>query len=302
MYKLFIYDNINMPIHDGIYEYQNVVPFCKKGIRDNFQITNNPSEADIFYMGQFSEGRFYGLGQFYLLDEYPDKHVCDIEGDWFNVALPEHVLSKCIFTINGLKNEYKHHLNRMFIRPTFSKNLMKLLHQDHKHDINYNRKFTFIGFNDPLNIRLQLKYFLESKYQNNTDIIITNKWLGSSDSKDDHDKFNNMILSGTFSLCPRGTGVDSVRFLESCYHGRIPIVISDNICFGYDFPTKFYFQQNPNENYEEFFDHIVNLSDNEIKKYSNNAKKFFNTYVKSYFDDPTKFFMRWHTRRYKNGI
>jgi len=293
MYKLFMYDNISMPIHDNVDVYQNVIPFCKKGIADNFEITNNPSDADIFYMGQFSEGRFYGLGQFYLLDEYPDKHVCDIEGDWFNVTLPEHVLSKCIFTINGLKNEYKHNLNRMFIRPTFSKNLMRLLTQDNEHDINYNRKFTFIGFNDPLNIRLQLKYFLESKYQSNTDIVITNRWLGSSDSKDDHDKFNNMILSGTFSLCPRGTGVDSVRFLESCYHGRIPIVISDNVCFGYDFPYKFYFQHNPRENYDEFFDSIFHMSNKTIEEYSNNARRFFNEYVREYFKDPTKFFMKW---------
>jgi len=244
-------------------------------------------------MGQFAEGKFYGFGQFYYIDEYPDKHICDIEGDWFNVSLPNHVLSKCIFTINGLKNEYKFNLNRMFIRPTFSKNLMRLLTQDNEHDINYNRKFTFIGFNDPLNIRLQLKYFLESKYQSNTDIVITNRWLGSSDSKDDHDKFNNMILSGTFSLCPRGTGVDSVRFLESCYHGRIPIVISDNVCFGYDFPDKFYFQHNPRENYDEFFDSIFHMSNKTIEEYSNNARRFFNEYVREYFKDPTKFFMKW---------
>jgi hypothetical protein len=281
-----------MPSHDTVEVYQNTVPFCRKGIEDNFEITSKPSEADIFYMGQFSEGKFYGLDKFYQLDEYPDSHVCDIEGDWFNVSLPDQVLSKCLFTINGLKNEYKHNLDRMFIRPTFSKNLMNLLNQDSECVVNHNRKFTFIGFNDPYSIRLRLKKFLEDKYPDNTDIVITNKWLGSSDSKDDHKAFNNKILSGTFSLCPRGTGVDSVRFLESCYHGRIPIVISDNVCFGYDFPVNFYFQTNPNENYDKFFYDIFNLTDDQIEEYSHNAKRFFNHYVRLYFEDPTKFFMR----------
>lgn len=297
MYKIFIYDDINHPVHDTIYEYKNCIPFCHKGIIDNFIITKNPKDADIFYMGQFAEGKFYGFGQFDYIDEYPDKHVCDIEGDWFNVSLPNHVLSKSIFTINGLKNEYKFNLNRMFIRPTFSKNLINLLKENNELRVNYNRKFTFIGFNDPLNIRLNLKTNLTQKYPKNTDIILTNKWLGSSDLKNDHSIFNEKILSGTFSLCPRGTGVDSVRFLESCFHGRIPIVISDNVCFGYDFPYKFYFQHDFKENYDMFFDNIINMSDKEIFEYSNNAKRFFDEYVRIYFKDPTKFFMQWFNQR-----
>ena len=40
MYKLFVYDNISMPSHDNVDVYQNVIPFCKKGIADNFEITN----------------------------------------------------------------------------------------------------------------------------------------------------------------------------------------------------------------------------------------------------------------------
>jgi len=297
MRKLFLYDSIDMPSHDTVDVYQNTVPFCKKGIEDNFEITVEPSEADIFYMGQFSEGRFYGLDKFYLIEEYPDRHVCDIEGDWFNVSLSDRVLLKSLFTINGLKNEYKHNIDRMFIRPTFSKNLINLSKQDSKCVVNYNRKFTFMGFNDPYNIRLRLKEFLENKYPDNTDIVMTNKWLGSSDSKGDHKIFNDKILSGTFSLCPRGTGVDSVRFLESCYHGRVPIVISDNVCFGYNFPVKFYLQPRPNENYEQFFDGIFNLTDDQIEEYSHNAKRFFNQYVRLYFKDPTKFFIRWFDAR-----
>lgn len=294
MHKLFIYDNIDMPEHDNTIEYRNTIPFCIDGIKKHFSLTKIPEEADFFYMGQFAEGKLRKFDNYDFIDKYPDKHICDIEGDWLNTSLPPEYLPKCIFTINGLKKEYKSNLRRMFIRPTFSKNLIKLLSKTSNTDINYNRIFTFIGFNDPFNIRRSIKNFFDEKYKDSANITITDQWLGSSNLETKHDMFNNTILSGTFSLCPRGSGVDSVRFLESCFHARIPIVISDNICFGHNFPDKFYFQYNFDRDFEDFIREIMNISDDIIREYSNNARTFFDTYVRKYFQDPTLFFLNWY--------
>jgi len=294
--KIFIYNHSKGHAHDKDPVYVNTIPFSKKGVENHFETTENPNDADFFYMGQFSEGKFNAFDSYEFINQYPNKHVCDIEGDWLGVDLTDTDISRSLFTINGLKDRYKKNANRMFVRPTFSKNLMKLLTKKTNEHINYNRKVTFIGFNDPFNIRLNLKHGLENKYPLKTDIVITDRWLGSSDDAFHHDRFNNQIISGTFSLCPRGAGVDSVRFLESCFHGRIPIVVSDNLCFGHDFPKRFYFQHSLKQSYDSFFEDIMSISDDQITEYSNNARDFFNTYVRSYFRDPTEFFLEWYYR------
>mgnify|MGYP003136652131 CR=1 FL=1 len=299
-YKIFIYDDAKPHAHDQDPVYENTVPLSNIGIKKHFDVTTCPDNADIFYMGQFSEGQIPKFNQYKFLQKYPNKHVCDIEGDWLNKDLAPEDIKKSIFTINGLKDAYKPHLDRMFIRPTFSKNLMNLLKKKTTNDVNYNKKFSFIGLNDPFNIRLSLKSVLEKRFPNHTNITLNNRWLGSSNDKTHHRIFNETILSGTFSLCPRGSGVDSVRFLESCFHGRIPIVVSDNVCFGYEFPKKFYFQYDFKQNHEIFFDSIMNMTNDEIKEYSNNAREFFNTYVRNYFYDPTQMFLDWFKRYEKN--
>ena len=60
------------------------------------------------------------------------------------------------------------------------------------------------------------------------EIHINKKWQGLSPiGSDTQQDFIETMLNNSLSLCPRGSGIDSVRFLESCYYGRVPIVITD---------------------------------------------------------------------------
>jgi hypothetical protein len=52
--------------------------------------------------------------------------------------------------------------------------------------------------------------------------------------KDLNERYIEMLGSSEFSLCPRGTGISSVRLFESMAMGAIPVVIAD----GYKFPLQ----------------------------------------------------------------
>ena len=41
--------------------------------------------------------------------------------------------------------------------------------------------------------------------------------------------YNNILLNSRFSLCPSGTGPNSIRFWESLACGSIPILLSDTL-------------------------------------------------------------------------
>jgi len=41
--------------------------------------------------------------------------------------------------------------------------------------------------------------------------------------------YNNILLESHFTLCPSGTGPNSIRFWEALGAGSIPILLSDNL-------------------------------------------------------------------------
>ena len=285
--KIFVYDEAVYPVHDKDPVYYGVIPFSRYVIKDN--LTNDPDEADLFYCGQFNDTDAI------FIPKYKDygPHICDIEGDWFRKYLPDSFFQTFICSMNSVKGEYSQYLNRIFIRPTFSKLLLKLIKQEPIYRPNYNRQFSFMGFPDPLGIRTTLC----SLYKDSGNIVLTDKWNGASDDADVHHRYIDNMLSGTFSLCPRGTGVDSVRFLESCFFGRIPIVVSDGINFGHDYDKPFYLHVYPSQ-IEMVKSRIEDMSMIDISEYSRNAISFFNNHVLAYFSDPTSSFLRWYNERY----
>jgi hypothetical protein len=64
----------------------------------------------------------------------------------------------------------------------------------------------------------------------NTPVVDTGKWHFE---KDKHEQEKNMLLykkllcHSKFSLCPRGTGANTIRFYESLSVGSIPIIFND---------------------------------------------------------------------------
>jgi hypothetical protein len=68
------------------------------------------------------------------------------------------------------------------------------------------------------------------------------------------DKYNNVLLNSRFSLCPSGSGPNSIRFWESLAVGAIPVLLSDTLDLPYGINWK---------------DMIIILPENELEELPN---------------------------------
>lgn len=110
-----------------------------------------------------------------------------------------------------------------------------------------NNLFSFIGSTTTHITRKSLV----KKYPNNC--FDTNIHWGLYDGASDDFKSNyvNLLNDSIFSICPRGTGISSVRLFESMAMGCIPIVVADN----YEYPLS---------DIIEWSKISINVSENEI--------------------------------------
>ena len=299
--KLYIYPHARKHTHDQEEIYKNTVPLSAAGIKQHCELVS-PEEADYFYMGQISDGVATPPKEsFSYIEGKEEKHICDIEGDWLARTLPEW-LEDCTLTMNGVRKEYVDKKIKIFTRPTFTFLLMDIVRNNKniKYNFNDNKKFGFKGFPDPLGVRRKMLQACEmSNGTIDYDVKFNNKWeaRAAPNSKIVVD-YCKGILSNTFSLCPRGTGVDTVRFFESCFLSRIPVVISDCRVFGHEYhlSNPFYFQIDPNISASEMMEKLIQIQDTSIEKLkdmSYNSKQYFETCIREYFEDPTLRFIEW---------
>ena len=297
--KLYIYPHAKQHTHDKTDLYYNTVPLSKKGIQDHF-VLSPPEKADYFYMGQLSDDIVINKEKFEFFEGKEERHVCDIEGDWFQKKIPQW-LEESILTINSVKKEYVEKNIKMFIRPTFSHLFMEIIKNnlELKFNFNDNRSFGFKGLPDPLHVREKMWAACKSS-QIKFDIEFNDKWAAqTSPSSSLRKKYCKKIMGNTFSLCPRGSGLDSARFFESCFFSRIPVFISHSpYIFGshYNIEKPFYFQIDADLSVEEIRENLIkihNTSTSDLKEMSYNSKMFFEDCVRNYFNDPTKNFLEW---------
>lgn len=297
--KLYVYPHASDHIHDHDAPYVNVIPLSKQGILNHCELVS-PEEADYFYMGQFTEFAPNTPDSFVYFKGNEHKHICDIEGDWSGRYIPKWLCS-CILTINGAKKEYNK--IKMFIRPAFSILLLNMLNNWPSNPIfiNLTLTFGFKGFPDPHGVRNKMKEAFElSKLKG--EIKLTSRWMAKNNPNDEDTlDYINLLLNSTFSLCPSGNGVDSIRFFESCYFARIPIIISSIfVPYCKEYTKPFYFQINPNLSVEEISRTLIEIKNTDIellKQMSINAKEYFEVYIRNeYFKDPTLSFIKWLKR------
>ncbi len=84
--------------------------------------------------------------------------------------------------------------------------------------------YSFIGFIKTHPVREKLFHI---KHPPNCTMIRRNDWHFSSNSSAEKNQYKNVLSRSRFSLCPRGTSPNSMRFWESLQAGAIPILISD---------------------------------------------------------------------------
>jgi hypothetical protein len=298
--KLYLYPNAKPHVHDVDYpEYYNTVPMSKKGIQDHFVLTG-PEDADYFYMGQLANDRWnqFSPAQFQYFSGNENRHICDIEGEGGQI-IPNWLHNSIVTTMGPLKrysNIYK-----LFARPTFSKLFLHIINSE-KQDFDTPDKISF-GFKGFINCqtRLQLAQGLQFPSVLETELSVNNKWNGPAEPGSAIQKeYIDMMMRHLVSLCPRGSGIDSVRLIESCYYNRVPVLISDEDYYlvGEDsYDTDFCFRYiNPSISPFELQDFLQSIYDEGIDELNNRAslaRKYFDNVIVEYFKDPTLFFLKW---------
>jgi hypothetical protein len=305
--KLYLYPNAQPHDHDSSGFCENSVPFSKKGIEDHCVLVG-PEDADYFYMGQLNNDRGDLISKtpkdFKYLIGNENKHICDIEGEGgFEVSnrhpIPKWLWNSVITTMGPLKS-YSH-IKYLFTRPTFSHLLLDIINnKSEEFDFPENNSFGLRAF---LNhkIRALLVYVLHKSPEYNKELHVNKKWEGLSNvGSNIQQEFISTMLNNSISLCPRGSGIDSVRLIESCYYNRVPVLITDYdyYMFGEDrYDTSFCYricEKNMDPEYlKNELDKIYNTPNEILKEKADQAKEYFETIVRNYFDDPTLYLLRW---------
>ena len=304
--KLYVYPNANPHDHDSTQHCVNTVPLSRMGIEKHCDLVS-PQEAEYFYMGQLNNDR----GD--LLRAHPShykyfvgnesKHICDIEGEGGfessnRPAIPSW-LHKSVITPMGPLKTYSN-IEFLFTRPTFSQLLMHIVGSESE-TFEFPNEVSF-GLRAYLNhkVRALLVYVLH-KSDFKKELHVNRVWQGLSEIGSDTQKdFIDTMLANSISLCPRGSGIDSVRLVESCYYSRVPVLISDHdyYLFAEDtYDTNFCFRICGKNMSPEFLkqelEKIYNTPHSELKQRAESAKQYFETAVREYFADPTLYFFKW---------
>jgi len=301
--KLYVYPHAKPHVHDSIAEYVNTVPLSKKGIEDHFDIVG-PDDADYFYMGQLTNNvslNSYNQNSWQFLNKFPEKHICDYEGEGGQeygaggVAIPQW-LRNSILTINGPLKTYSD-LN-IFTRPTFSNLLVNIAK-------NRNESFSVpqeksVWFKGLLNCATrQLLTIAMGHFEGKLDFELNNKWSGPSQVDSEIQKnYIKKMNDNLISLCPRGSGMDSVRLIETCYYKRVPVLISDHDYFMVGEPiydTSFCFRiisNNPSDILNQVTE-VYNRPIKELIERAEAAREYFENVIRVYFNDPTLTFIAW---------
>lgn len=314
-YKIYVYKHANKHEHDlnslnlssNLY---NTVPLSEKGLKDHFTIVE-PSKADYFYMGQFSQDKRELLRaspeQYKYFKGNESKHILDIDGEGgFEASnrpqIPEW-LNNSIITANGPLKRYSN-IKFLFTRPTFSHLFIDIIKSKPQ------------NFEFPKTKSFGLRAFLNHKIRAatvhalhngdfNKEMHINKKWQGLSEAGSQTQKdFIDTMINNSISLCPRGSGIDSVRFWESCYYNRLPVVITDHdyFLFGEDHYDMSFCYRIHNVNMTPKYllqelNYIYNTPIDDMKERASRGKTYFETIVREYFRDPTLYFLNWLSKK-----
>ena len=119
-----------------------------------------------------------------------------------------------------------------------------------------------------------------SKIQNKNKELNTNKL-----HNDKRKLYNNILLNSKFTLCPSGSGPNSIRFWEALACGSIPVLLSDKLELPYNINWKeaiIFYPEKDIENIEHFLKNINSNEENKrrkkcielYKKIKNNFKNY----------------------------
>lgn len=282
--------------------YVDCVPFSPQGIERWITSVDDPAEAELIYAGQFHDTVSWRLspGRFEHWEQYPEKHVFDIEGDWRDKEIPDWLRPAVLIAMNARP---KHRDWRLMVRPGSSKLLVCLARERQRLSVPVpdmtSRLLWFRGQKDSGGLRVRLLKILSTQPQSQIthDIAFYAHWSAGADLADAVVRdYEGRMASSPFVLAPGGEGWGAtLRMYEACYFGCIPIVVSD--CQVMEEPgAGFMVRLSPywaDERLLEAFQKTVEMSQSEIEERGNKALIYWNDVVVPYFMDPTAFFIQW---------
>lgn len=301
--NLYIYPQASCHVHDSIEKYRGCTPLCEDGIKKHINVVTDHTQADYYYMGQIREDSnvplFKSTGdEFEHFKGNEKRHICDMEGEggW---EIPEWMRG-CILTTMGPLKEYD--VYRLFTRPTFSTMMLDMVSDFRTFEFPTKKGYGFRGcINHPT--RQHMFDALGNPGLDNNRITreayVNSGWAGSVPTGHQiHEIYEELMLKHPLSLCPRGAGIDTTRIIESCFYGRVPVIISDKDfhLVGEDiYDTSFCFRiiaDTPDEVASELV-RIYTSDIDELKERGRLSRKYFDTIIRGYFADPTDCFLLW---------
>jgi hypothetical protein len=300
--NLFVYPNALIQTQDKINEYWNTIPMCIEGQHKHFNIVTDPQKADLFFMGMISCGTVdqFKPSDFPYLQQNESKHIFELEGDWVSNSAPEW-LAKLAKSGNSSKPE--HLIGPLCVRPAVSNLLAFLAKNNPEYDFEFpdSKTWAFRGFPDPFGVRARTVRIMQ-QLNLPGDYGLTNQF-GARQALDSDPvgSYCKLLHANLISVCPRGAGIDSIRFYETCFFGRVPVAISDAKWLGEDhYDMSFAYRLSPSLSDNELAAELTKINDipyEELVERGKKARQYFQEVVIPYFQDPTLYFINFLKRK-----
>lgn len=312
--KLYVYKHGWIHSQDLIPEYVDTTPFSQEGIKRHCTVVENPDEADFFYMGQVSDGNIDNPqhpileNSFTFLPGRENKHILDLEGDW--CALPGYGggaqiahpwVLKCIKSAAPTK--YAHWVQPIMARPNLSGLLAFLKDNPECSEIEFpdSTSFGFRGQPDPINTRVRTGESLK-RIGVPHEVTFNTSWGGRKGLDNPAvSAYIESLYKNLISLCPEGVSSATIRFYETCYFARVPVIIGEQMVMEEgDYDTSFLYKIDPtlgDAHMDAELLKIYNTPHAELVEKGKAARQYFMDVVMKYFQDPTLYFINWMKRK-----
>jgi len=313
--KLYIYKHGWVHSQDLIPEYVDSTPFSKDGIKRHCTVVDDPDQAEFFYMGQVSDGNIDNPQHPILKDSFTfmpgneHRHILDLEGDW--CAIPGHgggaqiahpwVLNKTIKSCAPTK--YAHWVQPIMARPNMSSLLAFLKNNPDCGEIEFPEdiSFGFRGQPDPINTRVRTYESLK-RIGVKHEFTLNTSWGGRKGLDSPAvSAYIESLYRNLISLCPEGVSSVTIRFYETCFFARVPVIIGEQMVMEEgDYDTSFLYKIDPtlgDEHLDKELLKIAQTPHSELVEKGKAARQYFMDVVMEYFKDPTKYMIDWMKRK-----
>jgi len=231
--------------------------------------------------------------------DFPEKHIADIEGDYQEDNVKED-LSEATLSASCVPLHWK--TKNVLSRPAGSHFLMHMVNNLHEgFDIPDKVSFGFQGEKDTRG-NTRLKTYIAARSTGlPTQYVFNPGFCGRTPiGHPIQQQYKDNMLNNLIALCPQGSGMCTARRYEACYYTRVPVVIGTCMFTTLNYAeTEFAYQLSAKLTKDELANELTKIAETPIKELHDRAKaarNYFDTTLRTYFKDPTLFFLKYLER------